>query len=461
MKFTSIDKLIKSDKTPLHILLISALVGSLAGLLGVLFQMGVSFVASFRVSSIEGVFAEKWQLGLAVFAISAILSMVAYYLVKRFSPESGGSGIPEVEGALKDLRPVRWWRVIPVKFFAGIGALGSGMVLGREGPTVQLGANIAAMVSDIFRLKDRDNSHTLLASGAAAGLSAAFNAPLAGIIFVVEEMRAEFKYGLISFKSVVIGSVMATIVYRLINGSTSMLNIGIFKAAPIASLWLFILLGFAIGILGVLFNRSLLFLQDRFQAFYKGRTLRFVMTGGIIGGSCGLIALYLPEIVEDGFNVIHSWSHHSFMLKFMILFLVLRFFTSIISFSSGAPGGLFSPLLAIGTLSGAIFGDVATTLFPQYELEVGVFAIAGMGALFAATVRAPLTGAILVLELTDNFALILPMLITCLGATIIAQFFGGRPLYTVLLEKTLMKSKAPTSNASDQSEDNSKPATSA
>ena len=145
----------------------------------------------------------------------------------------------------------------------------------------------------------------------------------------------------------------------------------------------------------------------------------------------------------------------------MILFLVLRFFTSIISFSSGAPGGLFSPLLAIGTLSGAIFGDVATTLFPQYELEVGVFAIAGMGALFAATVRAPLTGAILVLELTDNFALILPMLITCLGATIIAQFFGGRPLYTVLLEKTLMKSKAPTSNASDQSTDNSKPATSA
>ncbi len=450
MKFTFIDQLIKSDKTPLHILLLAAVVGSLAGLLGVLFQMGVSFISSFRVSSIEGYFSEKWQLGFAIFMASATLSMVAYYLVKRIAPESGGSGIPEVEGALEDLRPVRWWRVIPVKFFGGLGTLGSGMVLGREGPTVQLGANIAEMVSDLFRLKDKDSRHTLLASGAAAGLSAAFNAPLAGIIFVIEEMRAEFKYGLISFKSVVIGSVTATIVYRLINNSASMLNIGIFKAAPIASLWLFILLGFAIGVLGLIFNRSLLFLQDRFQAFYKGRTLRFVLTGGVIGGSCGLIALYLPEIVGDGFNVIHSWSHHPYTLQLIILFLILRFFTSIISFSSGAPGGIFSPLLALGTLSGALFGDMVTTLFPQYELEAGIFAIAGMGALFAATVRAPLTGAILVLELTDNFALILPMLITCLGATIVAQLFGGHPLYTVLLEKTLMRSKVPLSQTSDQ-----------
>ena len=451
MKFTFIDQLIKSDKTPMHILLLSALIGSLAGLLGVLFQMGVTFISTFRVTSVQGYFTEKWQLGLAVFTIAAILSMIAYYLVKRFSPESGGSGIPEIEGALEDLRPVRWWRVIPVKFFGGLGALGSGMVLGREGPTVQLSANIAEMISDIFRLKDKDNRHTLLASGAAAGLSAAFNAPLAGIIFVIEEMRAEFKYGLISFKSVVIGAVMATIVYRLINGSASMLNIGIFKAAPIPSLWLFILLGFAIGILGLLFNRSLLFLQDRFQAFYKGRTLRFVITGGIIGGSCGLIALYLPEIVGDGFNVIHRWSDHPFTLQMIVLFLILRFFTSIISFSSGAPGGIFSPLLALGTLFGALFGDFATTLFPQYELEAGIFAIAGMGALFAATVRAPLTGAILVLELTDNFALILPMLITCLGATIVAQLFGGHPLYTVLLEKTLMRSKVALNQATDQS----------
>ena len=454
MKF--IEQLIKSDKTPLHILLLSAVIGSLAGLIGVLFQMGVAFVSSFRVSSIEGFFTEKWQIAVAIFFASAFLSMFAYYIVKRFSPESGGSGIPEIEGALEDLRPVRWWRVIPVKFFGGLGTLGSGMVLGREGPTVQLGANIAEMFSDLFRLKDKDNRHTLLASGAAAGLSAAFNAPLAGIIFVIEEMRAEFKYGLISFKSVVIGAVMATVVYRLINGSASLLNIGIFEAAPIASLWLFIILGFIIGVIGLLFNKSLLFLQDRFQAFYKGKTTRFVLTGGLIGGSCGLIALYLPNTVGEGFNVIHSWSHGAFTIKLLLILFILRFFTSIVSFSSGAPGGIFSPLLALGTLSGALFGDYAAALFPNYGLEAGIFAIAGMGALFAATVRAPLTGAILVLELTDNFVLILPMLITCLGATIVAQLFGGHPLYTVLLEKTLLKDHKPLNNPLDDKEDSSK-----
>lgn len=452
MKF--IEQLIKSDKTPLHILLLSALIGSVAGFVGVLFQMGVSFVSSFRVSSIEGFLTEKWQIAIAIFFASAFLSMFAYYIVKRFSPESGGSGIPEIEGALEDLRPVRWWRVLPVKFFGGIGTLSSGMVLGREGPTVQLGANIAEMFSDIFRLKNKDNRHTLLASGAAAGLSAAFNAPLAGIIFVVEEMRAEFKYGLISFKSVVIGAIMATIVYRSINGSASLLNIGLFEAAPIPSLWLFIILGFIIGVIGLLFNKSLLFLQNRFQAFYKGKTLRFVLTGGIIGGSCGLIALYFPNTVGEGFNVIHDWSHHAFSFKILLILIILRFFTSIISFSSGAPGGIFSPLLALGTLSGALFGEYVTILFPHYELEAGIFAIAGMGALFAATVRAPLTGAILVLELTDNFVLILPMLITCLGATIVAQLFGGHPLYTVLLEKTLLRAHQPLKNPLDENDTN-------
>ena len=315
------------------------------------------------------------------------------------------------------------------------------MVLGREGPTVQMGANIGAMIGDLFRLKNSDDKHTLLAAGAAAGLSVAFNAPLAGVIFVVEEMRSEFKYGLISFKAIMIGSVMATVVFRLINGSNILLSIGQFQMAELDSLWLFFLLGLFIGTLGILFNSSLLFLQDRFQSFYNNKIYRFVLTGGLIGGSCGLIALYLPDAVGEGFGAITSWSQHNFSIQALLILLVLRFFTSIICFSSGASGGLFSPLLALGTLSGALFGDIAADLFPTYHLESGVFAISAMGALFAATVRAPLTGAILVLELTGNFSLVLTMLITCLGSTIAAQVLGGRPLYTVLLEKKLALQK--------------------
>nr|WP_304441060.1 H(+)/Cl(-) exchange transporter ClcA [Ignatzschineria sp. F8392] len=432
-------KFIHSDKTPMQILILAAIVGILVGFIGVLFQQGVDYLSQLRESIPKQYFSETWQVVATTFAISFTLSLFAYYIVKKFSPESGGSGIPEIEGALQDVRPVRWWRVLPVKFFGGLGTLSSGMVLGREGPTVQLGANLAAMVGAIFKVKLSENRHILLASGAAAGLSVAFNAPFAGVIFVIEEMREEFKYGLISFKAVLIGAIMSTVVYRFINGNASLLDVGVFGYAPMESLWLFIVMGFIIGVVGLLFNRSLLFLQDCFQAFYKGKTYRFILMGGIIGGSCGVIALYLPVVVGEGFNVIHDWTKGSFTLQMILIFFVIRFFTSIISFSSGAPGGVFSPLLALGTLSGAFFGDIAADLFPTYGLHAGMFAIAGMGALFAATVRAPLTGALLVLELTSNFALILPMLITCLGATIVAQLFGGRPLYTTLLKKTLAK----------------------
>lgn len=436
-----IKKLTKETTTPIYILLMSALIGILAGLLGTLFQISVAFISSFKVSSIEGYFSEKWQLSIAVFCISALLAMFSYYIVKKFAPETSGSGIPEIEGALQDLRPVRWWRVIPVKFLSGLGSLGSGMVLGREGPTVQLGANIGAMIGDLFRLKSNDDKHTLLASGAAAGLSVAFNAPLAGIIFVIEEMRSEFKYGLISFKAIMIGSVVAALVFRVINGSHLLLDIGEFQAAELISIWLFLLLGLLIGIFGIIFNHSLLFLQDRFQAFYQNKMYRFVLSGGLIGGSCGLLSLYLPNAVGEGFGAIMSWSQHPFSIHALLILLIIRFCISIISFSSGASGGLFSPLLALGTLLGALFGDIAADLFPDYQLEPGVFAISAMGALFAATVRAPLTGAILVLELTGNFSLVLTMLITCLGSTIAAQALGGRPLYTVLLEKKLAKQK--------------------
>ncbi|GAB1437685.1 H(+)/Cl(-) exchange transporter ClcA [Providencia sp.] len=434
-------RLKESDKTPLKILLLAALIGAAVGFVGSLFELGTTWISNYRVQSVNEWVTPKWLIVVAMFFVSAILAMMGYYLVRRFSPESGGSGIPEIEGALQDLRPVRWWRVIPVKFIGGLGTLGSGMVLGREGPTVQLGANLSQMFYDLFRLKDNESRHTLLASGAAAGLSTAFNAPLAGILFIIEEMRPQFKYSLISIKAVFIGVVTATITYRLINGESAILNIGQFSSAPINTLWLYLILGMLFGIIGICFNRFLLYLQSLFLAFYQNKISRFVLMGGLIGGSCGAIGVYLPEIVGGGYSVIHQMVAGQFTITFLFIFFALRFLTSTISFSSGAPGGIFSPLLALGTLFGGVFGYAALELFPNYQIEVGTFAIAGMGALFAATVRAPLTGIVLVLEMTNNYQLILPMIITCIGATMMAQFLGGKPLYSVLLERTLARSE--------------------
>ncbi|EPM5567127.1 H(+)/Cl(-) exchange transporter ClcA [Providencia thailandensis] len=439
-RFGILRRLKESNKTPFGILLLSAVIGAFVGLVGTLFELGTTWVSNYRSSSVNELITDKWLLIPAMFAVSAILAMIGYYLVKKISPESGGSGIPEIEGALQDLRPVRWWRVIPVKFFGGLGALGSGMVLGREGPTVQLGANISQMFYDIFRIKDNESRHTLLAAGAAAGLSTAFNAPLAGILFIIEEMRPQFKYSLISIKAVFIGSITSTIVYQLISGQAAILNIGQFSSAPLNTLWLYLILGMLFGVIGICFNRFLLYLQTKFLAFYQNKVSRFVLMGGLIGGCCGAIGVYTPEVVGGGFSVIHQMVAGSFTVSVLILFFALRFLTSTISFSSGAPGGIFSPLLALGTLFGGIYGYCVLELFPDYHIEVGTFAIAGMGALFAATVRAPLTGLVLVLEMTSNYQLILPMIITCLGATMVAQFLGGGPLYSVLLERTLQRS---------------------
>ncbi|EMX6284849.1 H(+)/Cl(-) exchange transporter ClcA [Providencia sp. PROV257] len=440
-------RLKESDKTPVKILLLAALIGAAVGLIGSLFEIGTTWISNYRVQSVSEWVAPKWLMVVGMFFISALLAMLGYYLVKRFSPESGGSGIPEIEGALQDLRPVRWWRVIPVKFIGGLGTLGSGMVLGREGPTVQLGANLSQMFYDLFRLKDNESRHTLLASGAAAGLSTAFNAPLAGILFIIEEMRPQFKYSLISIKAVFIGVVTSTIVYRLINGEAIILNIGQFSSAPMNTLWLYLILGLMFGVIGICFNGFLLYLQSKFLAFYQNKISRFVLMGGLIGGACGAIGAYLPEIVGGGYSVIHQMVAGQFTITLLFIFFALRFLTSTISFSSGAPGGIFSPLLALGTLFGGVFGYAALEIFPNYQIEVGTFAIAGMGALFAATVRAPLTGIVLVLEMTNNYQLILPMIITCIGATMIAQFLGGKPLYSVLLEKTLARSEKETANS--------------
>lgn len=280
----SIRRLLNRDKTPLAILLAAAVVGTLAGLAGVAFEKAVNAVLNWRIGTVAG-FADKGGLvWVWAFGLSALFAMVGYFLVRKFAPEAGGSGIPEIEGALEELRPVRWWRVIPVKFIGGMGTLGAGMVLGREGPTVQLGGNVGRMVGDLFRMRSAEARHTLLATGAAAGLSAAFNAPLAGILFIIEEMRAQFRYNLISIKAVFTGVIMSSIVFRIFNGESPVIEVGKLTNAPVNTLWLYLILGMIFGVVGPLFNTFILRAQDMFQRIHGGNTTKWVLMGGVLGG---------------------------------------------------------------------------------------------------------------------------------------------------------------------------------
>lgn len=427
----------RRDRTPLTILICSAIVGTLVGIVGVAFFRTVDFIQTWRAEHITLTNNNHFVTYVIAFITSASLAVLGYWLVRKIAPEAGGSGIPEIEGALDELRPVRWWRVIPVKFFGGMGTLGAGMVLGREGPTVQLGGSIGCMIFDLLKLKSKEARHSLLATGAAAGLAAAFNAPLAGILFIIEEMRPQFKYNLISVKAVFIGVIMAAVVYYYFNGDQSILNVGKLRDAPLNTLWLYLILGIIFGAIGVTFNHFVLTMQDFFVKFYQNSTIRMVATGAVLGGCCGVLALSFPPGVGGGNILIPQASFGFFSLQMLLLIFLFRMLSTVLCFSSGAPGGIFAPMLALGTVMGTAFGVAADQLFPLYHLQPATFAIAGMGALFAASVRAPLTGIVLVLEMTDNYQLILPMIITCLGATLLAQFLGGNPLYSSILARTL------------------------
>ncbi|MBS0974432.1 H(+)/Cl(-) exchange transporter ClcA, partial [Serratia rubidaea] len=278
--------------------------------------------------------------------------------------------------------------------------------------------------------------------GAAAGLSAAFNAPLAGILFIIEEMRPQFRYNLISIKAVFIGVIMSTVVYQLCNGQHAVIEVGKLSAAPTNTLWLYLVLGAVFGGVGVMFNRLIFRTQDMFARLHGGELRKIVLMGGGLGGLCGVLALIQPEAAGGGFGLIPIAAAGNYTVGMLMFIFIARIVTTLLCFGSGAPGGIFAPMLALGTLFGTAFGLASSHLFPQYGIEPGTFAIAGMGALFAATVRAPLTGIVLVLEMTDNYQLILPMIITCLGATLVAQFLGGQPLYSSLLARTLEKQRA-------------------
>ncbi|WP_100754443.1 H(+)/Cl(-) exchange transporter ClcA [Vibrio salilacus] len=437
----AINQFLSKDKTPISVLFLSLIVGLLAGLVGTYFEIAVHFVSQTRTEWLKSEIGALLPLWLAAFLISAMLAFVGYFLVHRFAPEASGSGIPEIEGAMDGIRPIRWWRVIPVKFFGGMGALGSGMVLGREGPTVQMGGAIGRMVTDIFKIKNDDTRHSLLASGAAGGLAAAFNAPLAGIMFVVEEMRPQFRYSLISLRAVIVSAVSANIVFRYINGQDAVITMPQYQAPELATLWLFLLLGALFGVFGVLFNQLVTLSQDMLVRFHRHDKKRYLLMGSVIGGCFGLMLLYFPEVSGGGISLIPTITNGGYSAPVLLMLFLARIVTTMICFGSGAPGGIFAPMLALGTLFGYAFGLIAQGLFPELDITPGMFAIAGMGALFVATVRAPITGILLVIEMTNNYYLILPLIITSLGAGTFAQLLGGQPIYSQLLHRTLKNEK--------------------
>lgn len=411
----------------------AALVGLLSGGVALLFRAGLSGGERLRIHLTE--WAQSFPLwGWVIPVLMAMAgAVISVALTRRFAPEAAGSGIPHLEAVLQRFRKLIWYRILPVKFFGGLIAIGGGLALGREGPTVQMGGAVGDAVSRLFRVPRRERM-TLISAGAGAGLAAAFNAPLSGLIFVLEEVRRDFQP--VVFVAAFVAAAVSNIVAQIGSGPFPVFSIPSYPVMPLPTLPVFAALGLLAGVVGVLFNTLLLAGGDFFRKLPRRAVLPAV---ALVGGAIGLTGWFAPRLLGGGHYLAETALRGEGLLWMIPLFLLIRMALTVGSYSTGAPGGIFAPMLVFGSLLGLFVGRVAGDIFPDLGIVPGAFAVVGMAACFTAIVRAPLTGIVLIIEMTGNYSLMLPLLVSCIFAWAAAELFKSKPVYESMLERDLAR----------------------
>jgi len=417
----------------------AGIVGIAAGLLAVLYQVSVTRVESIGRIAASYFHGWSWQGECFFVLLTGLFGAAISAMIGRYAPESGGSGIPHIKAALLHLRTIKPIRLIVAKFLGGLGALMIGMSMGREGPTVQMGASVGKLVGDVLRVPKRSRD-SLLAAGAGAGLAAAFNAPLAGFLFVMEELKREMSA--ITYGSALVASVCAVAVTRYLMGQHPSFLLTSPGGPPLRVLPQVAVLGVVAGIAGVLFNK---FLVGILEVRRKLRIPRWLM--GLVVGSCsGLALIFWPPITGVGHNLVESVLSGSLGAPHLFLFVILlfagKFVLTVGSYGTGLPGGIFAPILALGSLLGLAYGIIVHQVIPQTPFSPAGFATIGMTGMLAASVRAPLTGVVLIVEMTGEYSLLYSLLVGAFVADLVAGALRDQPIYEALMERDLKLSGA-------------------
>ncbi|HEY6381064.1 MAG TPA: H(+)/Cl(-) exchange transporter ClcA [Pseudolabrys sp.] len=410
---------------------LSLLVGAVAGLVTAVFRLALDHADSFRDALIA--WAHGWHFAgfLFVIATCAAAVAVAAWLVRRYSPYASGSGIPHVEAVLKgDLRQVPY-RLIWVKFCGGLLAIGSGLALGREGPSVQMGASLANLLGEVFRRNEND-CRALLAAGAGAGLATAFNAPIGGAVFVLEELTRRFDTRITI--ATLGASAGAIAVARVLLGDTPDFLVEPIPYPSFGTLPIYLTLGIIAGCLGVAYNRAIL---ATLAVAERLREWPVEARAAVVGAAVGLLAWFVPAVVGGGDALTQRTLAGAETVATVSVVFLVRFALGPLSYAAGTPGGLFAPILVLGAQSGFLFANVSYPWVPAITPTSTALAVVGMAAFFTAVVRAPLTGIILVIEMTASFTLFLPMLGACFAAMLVPIVLRNAPIYDSLRERTL------------------------
>ncbi len=410
------------------IILLSALIGVMAGLVSVLYRVMLSHAEELSFS-IYAFVADNSKYIPLLFIGLAVLGYTVGLLVSRWSLISG-SGIPQVKARMMGYISGSWFGTLVAKFVGGCLAIVGGLSLGREGPSIQLGALVAEGISE-KGTTDRTERRVYIASGASAGLAAAFNAPLAGVMFALEEIFRYFSPMVLL--STMVAAVVADFTSKMFFGIGNIFDFTITQSIPIEYYWIFLVLGVILGLSGVFYNKCIVQSQKIYRKMGTLPTPVKIMIPFILAGILGLT---FPIVLGGGHAVLEEL-HISTSMMILVGALVIKFIFSMVSFGSGAPGGIFFPLLVLGSTIGAIFAKIVIPMFDLDQVLFYNFVIIAMAGYFTAIVRAPLTGIILLVEMTGTLSQLLPLIITSAIAYIVAEELGNKPIYESLLENML------------------------
>lgn len=409
----------------------SAVIGILVGLIIVCNRVFISKLNDIA-EYIYGSSAQNPMRLMLLFLGLAVIGSGIGHLVRK-DPMISGSGIPQVEGILAKEIKINPLRVLVYKFIGGTIALGVGLSAGREGPSVQMGACVGQIFSKVFKRNSTEENY-LLTSGASAGLAAAFNAPLSGVVFALEEVHKNFSP--LVFLSAMASSIMADFVCKEFLGLQPALDFTGVQVFPLTYYFALPLLGIVLGICGKIFNKGILKSQEIYGLLKKVPVEIKVAIPFLITGIAGITS---PILLGGGHELIMAVSKTNFTLKVLIIFLVTKYILTLICFGSSAPGGIFFPLLLLGALVGDIYGILfcsISNLPSAYIINFVIFAMAGH---FASTVKAPITGVILITEMTGSFEHLLALSIVVITSYLVSEFMNLTPIYESLLDRLLQK----------------------
>lgn len=402
-------------------LLLSIFVGIISGLLVVSFRMAIEWLSILLL----GVAPAPGQKRL--FLIPAAVGIVVAVLTRYVFPGVRGSGVNQTKAALYIHNGYISVRTVIGKFLLSALAIGSGQSLGPEDPSLQIGAGVASLIGRRVGLS-RARLRLFAPVGAAAGLAAAFNAPISAILFVIEEVIGKWTAGVLG--SIVLAAVASVAVARWFWGAQPMFRIPSITLRDPRELLAYSVLGIIGGFAALLFAKSLGYLRPLLRSQPQWLQLLQPSIAGLIVGCIGFYGL--PEVMGAGYGAIDQAMHAQFALKILLLLAVFKIAATTVSFSSGTPGGMFAPTLFVGAMLGGAVGSFEKIFFPHLTGSIGSYALVGMGVLFAAFLRAPLTSVFMVLEVSGNYSIILPVILANTIAYLISRSLQPVPIFELL-----------------------------